>query len=345
MRARPVTARSCSLPTVTTPISRHELWQRLSGGASVALVEALGSAYYDDAHLPGAINIPPDQVDRLAPSLLPDLRSDIVVYCSGSCQNSLIVARRLEALGYSAVRVFEGGKEEWVENDLPVERTGDVDGYRLVVDAMPVAPEPILRFRMLDPSGAPLRDLDPLHDRDIHLIAVSHDLSWYRHVHPEPNGSGAWQVRLELPRGGTYRLFADVKPRRSAALTLAADVVVDGPAPVPVPLALRTSTHVDGFDVVLTGDVTVNASSRVSVAISYDGKPAPLQPHLGALGHLVAIGSADLNYVHVHPLDEQLIPGSVAFEVHVTERGQYALFLDFRVDDVVRTAAFAVAAA
>ena len=35
------------------------------------LVEALGAAYYADAHLPGAINIPPGQVDRLAPTLLP----------------------------------------------------------------------------------------------------------------------------------------------------------------------------------------------------------------------------------------------------------------------------------
>jgi len=89
------------------------------------LIEALGAAYYADAHLPGALNIPADQVDRLAPDLLPDLRADIVVYCSGTCASSAIAADRLTALGYERVRVFAGGKEEWVEHGLPVERSND----------------------------------------------------------------------------------------------------------------------------------------------------------------------------------------------------------------------------
>ena len=33
----------------------------------------LGAGYDTDAHLPGAINIPPGHVDGLAPTLLPDL--------------------------------------------------------------------------------------------------------------------------------------------------------------------------------------------------------------------------------------------------------------------------------
>ncbi len=86
------------------------------------LVEALGAAYFADAHLPGAINIPPGQVDRLAALLLPDRDARIVVYCSGRSGSSRIVARELEELGYSDVRIFEGGKEDWVEHDLPVDR-------------------------------------------------------------------------------------------------------------------------------------------------------------------------------------------------------------------------------
>ena len=108
---------------MTPEISRDELHRELVGGAAPMLVEALGAAFFDDAHLPGAINIPPDQVDRLAPSLLPDVDAAIVVYCSGTCQNSEIAARRLEELGYRSVRVYLGGKEDWVEHGLPVERT------------------------------------------------------------------------------------------------------------------------------------------------------------------------------------------------------------------------------
>ena len=110
---------------MTIEISRDELHRELTADEAPTLVEALGPAFFADAHLPGAINIPPDQVDRLAATLLPDRDAPIVVYCSGTCQNSEIAARRLEELGYGSVRVYLGGKEDWVEHGLPVDRTAD----------------------------------------------------------------------------------------------------------------------------------------------------------------------------------------------------------------------------
>lgn len=80
--------------------------------------------FFADAHLPGAVNIPPGQVEALAPRLLPDREREIVVYCSGTCSNASVVARRLEDLGYREVTVYAGGKEDWVEHGLPVERVG-----------------------------------------------------------------------------------------------------------------------------------------------------------------------------------------------------------------------------
>jgi rhodanese-related sulfurtransferase len=106
-------------------VSREALHEQLAGSSPPVLVEALGAAYFADAHLPGALNLPADQVDRLAPELLPDLDADLVVYCSGTCSSATIAAERLTALGYRKVRIFEGGKEEWVEHGLPVDRTVD----------------------------------------------------------------------------------------------------------------------------------------------------------------------------------------------------------------------------
>jgi rhodanese-related sulfurtransferase len=103
-------------------ISRDDLHQLISNDHRPVLVEALGVAYYADAHLPGAINIPPGHVDRLAPALLPDLHTPIVVYCTGTATSSVAVAKRLEELGYAAVAVYHGGKEDWVEHGLPLER-------------------------------------------------------------------------------------------------------------------------------------------------------------------------------------------------------------------------------
>jgi rhodanese-related sulfurtransferase len=103
-------------------VTRDELVRELAAERPPLLVEALGAAYFADAHLPGALNIPPGQVERLAPQLLPDRTADIVVYCSGSCSSSEMAAAQLRALGYERVRVYLGGKEEWVEHGLPVER-------------------------------------------------------------------------------------------------------------------------------------------------------------------------------------------------------------------------------
>ena len=108
-------------------ISREDLVARLAGTHRPTLVEALGAAFYADAHLPGAINIPPGHVDELAAVLLPDLGAEIVVYCSETCTSATKVASRLAELGYLDVAVYEGGKEEWVEHGLPVERPDDPD--------------------------------------------------------------------------------------------------------------------------------------------------------------------------------------------------------------------------
>jgi rhodanese-related sulfurtransferase len=62
-------------------ISRDELRQKIDRKDNFFLVEALAPNYYNHAHLPGAINLPPDQIRELAPRLLPDKAADIVVYC------------------------------------------------------------------------------------------------------------------------------------------------------------------------------------------------------------------------------------------------------------------------
>ena len=63
-------------------ISRDELKMKIDRGETFLLVETLPAAAYHHAHLPGAINLPPDQVMQLAPALLPNKAADIVVYCA-----------------------------------------------------------------------------------------------------------------------------------------------------------------------------------------------------------------------------------------------------------------------
>jgi rhodanese-related sulfurtransferase len=102
-------------------ITREELRAAIFQG-DVVVVEALGPRYYEDAHLPGAINIPHTEVGRLAPELLPDKDAAIVTYCSNTaCPNSAAAAAQLRSLGYTNVRKYAEGKDDWREAGLPLE--------------------------------------------------------------------------------------------------------------------------------------------------------------------------------------------------------------------------------
>lgn len=106
---------------MTATITRDELKAKLERGERPTLVEALPEQYWLHSHLPGAINLPHDAVDALAPTLLPDRSAEIVVYCANAaCRNSEIAAARLAELGYANVRTYREGKQDWVEAGLPV---------------------------------------------------------------------------------------------------------------------------------------------------------------------------------------------------------------------------------
>ena len=105
-------------------ITRDELRTAIEQGG-VTVVEALPPMYFSQEHLPGAINLPHDQVRDQAPRLLPDRGASIVTYCANtSCQNSGIAATTLIAMGYTDVREYVEGKQDWIEAGLPVESQG-----------------------------------------------------------------------------------------------------------------------------------------------------------------------------------------------------------------------------
>jgi rhodanese-related sulfurtransferase len=63
-------------------ISRDELKAKIDRREQFLLVETLPETAYHHTHLPGAINLPPDQVQTLAAKLLPYKDAVIVVYCA-----------------------------------------------------------------------------------------------------------------------------------------------------------------------------------------------------------------------------------------------------------------------
>ncbi|RPK89958.1 MULTISPECIES: hypothetical protein [Streptomyces] len=188
------------------------------------------------------------------------------------------------------------------------------------------------------------------HGKELHLIVASSDLTTYRHLHPVRAADGTWSTPVELPDAGGYRVFADFTPdvKNAEALTLGADLAVSGDAsPEPLPREERTVT-VDGYEVTLDGALRPGAGGELKLEVEKDGRPVTdLQPYLGAYGHLVALRAGDLAYLHVHPNGEpgdgRTKPGpEVSFTATAPSKGAYRLFLDFRHEGKVRTAAFTV---
>ena len=103
-------------------ISRAELKEKLDRGDDFVLVDTLAEKYHRHSHLPGAINLPVDEVRGRAPELLPDKDAEIVLYCMDTpCPASDRAARELAAMGYTRVLHYVEGKKDWIDAGLPAE--------------------------------------------------------------------------------------------------------------------------------------------------------------------------------------------------------------------------------
>jgi rhodanese-related sulfurtransferase len=64
-------------------ISTQDLKSRLDK-KQITVVETLAPEQYREAHIPGALNIPPERINELAPQLLPNKDAEIITYCANT---------------------------------------------------------------------------------------------------------------------------------------------------------------------------------------------------------------------------------------------------------------------
>ncbi len=90
------------------------------------VIHVLGKETYDDAHIPGTINIPLDQLKQWTHGK--DKHTPIVVYsASYSCPASSNAYHELKNLGFMNVKVYEGGVAEWYHKGFPTEGPAKLD--------------------------------------------------------------------------------------------------------------------------------------------------------------------------------------------------------------------------
>lgn len=99
-------------------ISRDDLLERLGAGA-VTLIDVRSAEEYALGHLPGALNIPTDELEARLSELPPG--RDIVAYCRGPyCVLSTTAAALLERKGFR-VRRLAAGFPDWKAAGLDIE--------------------------------------------------------------------------------------------------------------------------------------------------------------------------------------------------------------------------------
>lgn len=103
-------------------ITIESLLEMMINRDNFKLVEVLSEKEYKSGHVPGAINLPLDNLETLASERL-EKADTIVVYCgSYSCQASTRATKKLLEMGYEKTLDFKAGKRGWVHAGLELEK-------------------------------------------------------------------------------------------------------------------------------------------------------------------------------------------------------------------------------
>ncbi len=99
-------------------ISHEELKKKIDNNEEFKLVMALDDFAFNAKHIPGSIQV--DNEEKAKKLLSPE--DEIVVYCSGpNCTASIFAYNLLANAGFTHIKRFVGGLEEWEDAGYPLE--------------------------------------------------------------------------------------------------------------------------------------------------------------------------------------------------------------------------------
>ncbi len=91
---------------------------------SALFVDARDEEEYKEGHIHGAVNVPYEWYLEEYPDLSSFLPEDkiLITYCGGTdCESSIELAMVMYERGYSGIKIFFGGWQDWIDNNLPSE--------------------------------------------------------------------------------------------------------------------------------------------------------------------------------------------------------------------------------
>jgi hypothetical protein len=194
-------------------------------------------------------------------------------------------------------------------------------------------------------TGEPV-PLDVVHEKKIHLILTSKDLSWFDHVHPELDASGAYKLDYAFPKAGTYFLFADYKPALGTHITDTASIMVGTGQPTQIAYTkTKLTSQADELELALnqpnaSPGFAAGTPFELTATVRLNGTEIPptmLDDYLGAKAHMVIIKTDTYEYLHVHPGIEN---DRLSLKATFSKPGIYRGFLQVQYKGKIRTGNF-----
>jgi rhodanese-related sulfurtransferase len=105
---------ACSPGQRDATISQNELSSAIADGNKLLLLDVRTPEEFQGGHIPGALNVPHDELGAWlgTQSLSPD--TEIVVYCESGARSATAQQLFVKA-GFTSVRHLEGDMKEWRE--------------------------------------------------------------------------------------------------------------------------------------------------------------------------------------------------------------------------------------
>jgi hypothetical protein len=205
-----------------------------------------------------------------------------------------------------------------------------------------------IKIYLQDKQGKAIKKYDINHEKQMHLIIVSKDLSYFNHIHPDYKDNGEFMVTTQFPAGGEYKIIADFIPTGIGNMTKTDWVTVQGDASKPISIEPETKLTkiVDGKEITLSFD---QMKSGMDLNMTFNIKDAKtkesindLQPYLGAVGHVVILSADTEMYLHVHPTEEKATGPDAKFKTSFPKSGVYKIWGQFQKNGKVFVVPFVV---
>jgi len=96
-----------------------EVKKKMDQSAKFTLVDVREESEFAKDHLPGAIHLGKGIIERDIEARVPDLNTEIILYCGGGFRSAL-AADNLQKMGYKNVISMDGGIRDWREKGYPL---------------------------------------------------------------------------------------------------------------------------------------------------------------------------------------------------------------------------------